>query len=475
MSFLTADERAALEAALPGWLPQQRWFATKDQPVRSVYIVGDAWLDRDLGIALVEVERRSEEVFAHRHRFGNGSIDLSTDLYTLPLRRDDQGTIADTPFADAADDPAWWRAWLTRFGLIPLSKWRDEAEEIALPPFRLRFSSWEKKPPAALRLLEDTAAVRVVGKEASNASVLVQETPGGRWLFAKLQRRILFGPSPELYRLRVVGSSLAAKPVAECSLRIGADPRHTALPLVSLVTTAFPDAEEAWARLLRLLAQRDVRHALQLSTSTGRATKHMHNAFASELGGWLFVHDTLDEIRSRWWRLFPERELPSLDVYNPSRGAEEREMPIHGDLHLGQMLVLPSGQLRIIDFGGEPGRGGLQPSPQGSPVRDVAGMLRSFDYAVCSALPETERADVRAKLEAAFLRGYEAVPSSTPNAWPTLERLEKLLRLYLVQKTLYEIQYERAYRPDWAWIPEQALERLLADDASDDTLSGSRP
>ncbi len=130
---------------------------------------------------------------------------------------------------------------------------------------------------------------------------------------------------------------------------------------------------------------------------------------------------------------------------------------VHGDFHLGQTLRTTSGW-KIIDFEGEPAQPAEDRVRLDSVTRDLAGMLRSLDYAAHSVtialgVDDNEYADdwVR-RNRVAFLDGYGYVASESAVA---------LLRAYEIDKALYEVVYESHYRPDWVQIPLRALQRLL--------------
>ena len=146
---------------------------------------------------------------------------------------------------------------------------------------------------------------------------------------------------------------------------------------------------------------------------------------------------------------------------------------IHGDYHLGQVLVAQNDVL-IIDFEGEPQRGLAERRDKTSPLRDVAGMLRSFDYAAWSALDRLARTDRRgrpgaprprlrlarrggARLPRGLLGGARRVRASCR----TTKLTQALLDLFLIQKAVYEIQYEAANRPAWLSIPIRGLLHII--------------
>ncbi|WP_114561034.1 phosphotransferase [Desertihabitans aurantiacus] len=158
---------------------------------------------------------------------------------------------------------------------------------------------------------------------------------------------------------------------------------------------------------------------------------------------------------------------------------------VHGDFHLGQTLHTADGW-KIIDFEGEPLKSLDERREPDSPWRDVAGILRSFDYAAGSAAaaaavaaadrqvpPETTAATARwaADCTTAFLRGYGSGSVLAAEE-------ETLLQAYVADKAVYEVVYEVRNRPAWVGIPLRAIERLVADDEApaarrhDDTTTG---
>ena len=145
---------------------------------------------------------------------------------------------------------------------------------------------------------------------------------------------------------------------------------------------------------------------------------------------------------------------------------------IHGDFHLGQVLVV-QGDAFLIDFEGEPTRPLAERRAKGSPMRDVAGAMRSFDYAAATAAVGRAAASARATerrttiLEHfrttavdAFLGAYRETHASAQRRWIPESAEQDLLALFLVQKAAYEVSYEAANRLNWLPIPLRGLAAL---------------
>ena len=144
----------------------------------------------------------------------------------------------------------------------------------------------------------------------------------------------------------------------------------------------------------------------------------------------------------------------------------------HGDYHLGQVLISRNDFI-ITDFEGEPARPLEERRGKHSPVRDVAGMVRSFSYAAGAALartvesPEDEAklgplaADWETKTRAMFLNAYDETARAA-GLYANQADMRALLELFEIEKALYELGYELNHRPDWVRWPLAGLLRLLA-------------
>jgi maltose alpha-D-glucosyltransferase/alpha-amylase len=146
---------------------------------------------------------------------------------------------------------------------------------------------------------------------------------------------------------------------------------------------------------------------------------------------------------------------------------------IHGDFHLGQVLVVQN-DIHIIDFEGEPAKPLKARRAKASPLRDIAGILRSFDYAAAASVhnrpPTSPQLDQKqldlleqftAAAGEAFRKAYQAVLLEATNPWLDAESGERLARMFLIEKAAYEICYEAANRPAWIAFPLRGLTRLL--------------
>ncbi len=146
----------------------------------------------------------------------------------------------------------------------------------------------------------------------------------------------------------------------------------------------------------------------------------------------------------------------------------------HGDYHLGQVLVAKDDVI-IIDFEGEPSRSLAERRAKHSPLRDVVGMMRSFNYAAHAALRSAtadgiwDRAvliphmiDWEQKSRTAFLDGYVAAAGDSPGYPADPDQVRVLIELFTLEKACYELRYELDNRPDWVEIPLGGLRELLS-------------
>jgi len=283
------------------------------------------------------------------------------------------------------------------------------------------------------RLLPDEPVehVRPMGVEQSNTSLVCDDR-----LVLKLFRRLPGGPNPDV-----------AVPAALC----GAGFEHVAEPMavwqhhddhLAVVQPFLAGGAEGWA--LALASLRDVYAAECDPAEAG-------GDFAAEAC-------RLGDITARMHVAMAE-----------AFGADDCRIRVHGDYHLAQVLRTDAGWY-VLDFEGEPLRSLEERGAPASPFKDVAGMLRSFHYAAYVALAERDEpaqeelrplADAwEARNRAAFLEGYFAVDEVSALLPPDAAERDAALAACELEKARYEVEYERAHRPEWEWIPQAAIRRL---------------
>jgi trehalose synthase-fused probable maltokinase len=234
----------------------------------------------------------------------------------------------------------------------------------------------------------------------------------------------------------------------------------------SLAMKELPAEEEAFLdRLERLGEVIGAMHTILASDSEDPA-------FAPELLGpetlSLLVATMDDEIDALFLRL-PDNEVLApiagcreaiRDVLLglPSVGSTGQLTRCHGDLHLGQVLWAQDDWF-VVDFEGEPSRSLNERRRKRSPLRDVAGMLRSFSYA--ASAKEELSATFEGAARARFLAGYESTALGSALAAPSGEATAYLIRIFELEKALYELRYELENRPDWIAVPVAGIVRLL--------------
>ena len=318
--------------------------------------------------------------------------------------------------------------------------------------------------------------MRRIGVEQSNSSVVVDARH-----VLKLYRRLEAGPNPELEMLRALGGrGFANAPRLEGDLEHREPPVEATLAIV----TGFVDSRGgAWELTLDSLSS-DPEWLPRRARGLGEVTGAMHSALAdvddphftpeepSAESVALLGASIDEEIESVFLNL---PDLPGLedaavragDLRDLAQslsqvGPPGRYIRVHGDFHLGQVLCSLADDWIVIDFEGEPGRSLPERRQRHSPLRDVAGMLRSFAYAADAArilhgvdVPEAWEERCRE----VFLDGYRAAvdPLLLP---PSDVGAERLLALFELQK-LSTSPLRLGNRPDWVRIPVAGLLRLL--------------
>ncbi|MFJ6652079.1 aminoglycoside phosphotransferase [Microbacterium sp. NPDC091313] len=432
---------------LTEWMPRQRWYAAKGSTPRLRLIA--AWDVGDSPDARVQLLLVADE----------GGV--APVLYQVPIvrRRADEtrrqtaqwiGVVGEDDVLDGANDPAFQDvlfSWVTRGAQVegvdgPLSAEPAHAPRTSVGPV----------PAAVLR------------GEQSNTSIIFRP-PRSAPIICKLFRQVHAGLNPDIELQGALADAgiRTVPPMIGTVSGVWRDPRdegHLSAGSLAFAQEFFPGVEDAWRVALQsAAADADFTGA---SAALGRAVASTHAALAR-----LFPTretDAADRDRAAaGWTARAEMAIAAVPELTAAREGIERvfargrqaawprRQRVHGDLHLGQVLEVPERGWVLLDFEGEPLRPIAERHEPDFAVRDVAGMLRSFDYAAASV--PADRAAWATASRTAFLDGY-----TTSTAAAALDA--DLLRAFELDKALYETVYEARNRPDWVGIPLAAVRRM---------------
>jgi maltokinase len=439
-----------LAPLLGGFLPRQRWYAGAEPPAEVAATVLDA-RDGDPLLAWLLVDTVAVDGASARYQLVVGGRPSPSDAEFLQGKgRVTLGEVDGWIWYDALVDP--------ELALVVLDKVApDESAEVARP----------------------------LVVEQSNSSVVYDER-----LILKLFRRVHPEPNPDVEITELLGERGFPHVVPQLAeLRYeGAD--------LAVVRQYLLGSTDGWE--LAHTSLRDLFNArvppeeaggdfAPEAMTLGDVTAHLHLALADLYGTQPGApKDWLDGFRGQLERLpgvaasagaalddlfdvgAVDAALAALiDVGDPGKATR-----IHGDLHLGQVLLGDPGWF-VLDFEGEPVRPIAERVLASSPLRDVAGMMRSFHYAASTGLVERGRRDVDTELVElaeqwesrvvdAFWRGYQSVAGIDHLLPAAAEDRRSLLQAFELDKAVYETIYELSHRPDWVHIPVLAVQRMLA-------------
>jgi predicted trehalose synthase len=458
--------------ALAAWLAGQRWFAAKTRRIVEA-AVDDLVPLGEARIAIVTA------------RLDDGS----TDRYVIPLGGGDgvarggevvaAATGSGDAVADATDTQEFPRALLALIGRA--GRVAGERGEVV-----------GRSTSAFPAELPDPLVVRKLGGEQSNTSV----TLGGR-LILKLYRRLREGinPDQELTRFLTEETPFRHTPRLAGWAEYRAGESCATLAVVQELVTGARDGWEWMLEELAALYRRaresgrdpDAAAVAGLAGPTlpalrrlGELTAELHLAFASagpdpalapepisaaDLDRW--VRDVTVQLEAAWMAGGAAAPVDRLDLARGLQGLLGRQQTRHhGDYHLGQTLHRERERdFVIIDFEGEPARPLAERRRKHTPLRDVAGMLRSIAYAAVSGMPAGldrwaelwERQAVRE-----FLTGYRTTAGPAPFLPDGEEAFLAAVAVFEVEKAAYEIVYEANNRPAWIGIPVRGLTQAAA-------------
>lgn len=307
----------------------------------------------------------------------------------------------------------------------------------------------------------------VMTGEQSNTSI-VYDVDGSPQIVCKLFRTLHHGSNPDVElqsALSAHGSPFVPRFVGELTGEWQDVGRRSGMARGNLAFAQeyLPTAVDGWKLALRAAAS--VEDFAAKSHALGEAVAQVHARLATVMDAQNAEEADVELTVAAWERRLgiSANEVPAVaarraDIHSVYDRAQHSAWPqlqrVHGDLHLGQCLWIEGRGWLLIDFEGEPLRPMSERNRPDSPLRDIAGMLRSFDYAAGASVgvPDAWAAACRA----AFLDGYTSVSGIAGDASVAL------LNAFELDKAVYEAIYESRNRPDWLHIPVSGIERVLA-------------
>ena len=499
---MTNDPHARITDAIAGLTPdaliaflqKQRWFAGKGSTrseARLSNFVMAPWGGGRFALAHVLVRGSDGEQIYH--------LPLATAA-AVPSDAPNEAALSTSPVLYDAVYDADFRLGLVKVMETGASIVGEDGTMWVAEPVR----------PNAFTLPADVTT-RVGSAEQSNTSILV-----GDVAILKIFRTLQAGvhPDVEITRFLTTRAGFANTPALLSSMRFEDAGEHLT---GGMLQRFLEDSSDAWAYVLEkgksyfVAGPREPANPLlDDAKRLGAVTRAMHDALGSDDVDPAFAPEpATPEDLDRWARRIKDAVRDSLallerQLESPSfpkqRVAEARALVarrdhftawideideslgddlgmlirVHGDYHLGQVLRRSSGDFAVIDFEGEPSRSLEERREKTSPLKDVAGMLRSFAYAAATLamgveksldMPTRELRSARWErdVRGAFLSGYLGnADDDAPGILPEeTEHVHLLIALFEAEKAFYELTYELNNRPDWVGIPMRGISKLL--------------
>jgi maltose alpha-D-glucosyltransferase/alpha-amylase len=476
--------RERMEAdVLPKFIATQRWYAQKGEPIQRAAIKDDVvWDVGGISWLLAFVDVKGANYFLPLALGWEEEEDHLHALSALAVARVRQQANVGA-MADAMADEGFCRHVVKAIG---------EKKTLKTAHGALNFL-----PTSAFRSVAgDEVASLTMGAlhtQSTNTSVTL-----GDKVFLKCYRRLRAGLHPELEIGRFLTEVAHFKncvPLAGAVEYVGPDGQNST---VALLQAYMPNQGDAWSYTLAYLERfveslrEEENHGAYLTLIQTLATRtaELHKALAMKSGNPAFEPEPLTTQDFETWRGRVRQEAEEtlrmvdevknesarvvafIDSCAPPNGRSLKTRH-HGDYHLGQVLV-SNNDFLIIDFEGEPSRPLVEARRKHTPLRDVAGMLRSFSYARGSTQMRERTEPNLEKLTPALLAWEKATRRAFVEAYgkaiagsgiyPSMDDMRGVLALAEMEKVLYELRYETNNRPDWIHIPVQGLRALLKGD-----------
>jgi len=476
-----------LEELLPPWMVRQRWYAGKGR-VPLLRRIGGLRFQDPAGEVDVDVHLMLDEsgqvptIYQVPLTYRNARLAGADHALVATVEPSNHGRQAIRYVYDAPHDPVFATALLQ----LMLGEGTTTSAEGAVADDSssgaVRFLGVARGHRVSTTIPGQVIASHVLKGEQSNTSIILEPVDAlgapANPLICKLFRVLHHGDNPDV----VVQAALAAAGSTHVPSSVGyvvgewpdaSAPDGMARGHLACAQEFFPDAVDAWrVALASVAADEDFS---EQARSLGQTTAEVHATLAHAM---TTVTATDEDVAAlsrsmRARHASAVSEVPALAAYDSMvhtsiERVSSAKWPalqrIHGDYHLGQVLEVPHRGWVLVDFEGEP----LRPLPERThpdlALRDVAGMLRSFDYAAGSweqMHPGRSAREWADRARIAFLEGYAKESGRDPREDAVLlDALE-------LDKALYEVVYEARNRPTWLTIPTTAIDRLFAGRRSD--------
>jgi maltose alpha-D-glucosyltransferase/alpha-amylase len=482
---------------LPGYLEERRWFAGKNNDVSYLKIIAQSTVS-------------STPLFSVLWLLEVNYVNHPTEKYLLPVclimdqhMPEEQMRPPVLCKIDVGGATGWLcdATWCDSFRMALFRNFAAQSN-IAQDDEQLIFVT----APGFPRVAKEIQTSRLMHAEQSNTSIVF-----GKTLFLKMYRKVELGVNPEVELSKFLSQEASFYRTPGW---LGEIVWHTSVGLiaVAILQELMPGTNNEWNELLKLVSSIEKERTNKTENALwskvnelGQLTADMHNALSSrsdidEFKPEPYAGDQQHEFRNEVLAQVPdtfnklrdsldhlpanakdlaqhlldsEHDLQTIIKEINLHGEDAVKMRIHGDYHLGQ-IITSNNKMLVTDFEGEPGRSLDERRQKEPPVKDLAGMIRSFQYLVFTAamsdrFSEGKKIDDQIyqfenfldRIEGTFLQSYRSSLKSQQLSGNNSENFMGLLQLFIIDKALYELRYELNNRPDWAIVPIAGLVTMV--------------